>query len=254
MKLIASTEMRIIMPGGTHSQGIDSSTVAFTMRELSDQPIDTVSIGFNSDTFDELPYALAVAERCAARAHHRVLDAEAIEILDTLAWHFDEPFGDHSMVPTYHLSRLARRQLTVCLAGDGGDEMFAGYPRFEPKGDAPADHLEFSATFEVYPEVTPGDLSGVSIERPTLAVTDAEVEKTIEVLRIVPTRRTNLLPHVRVGEGGEVHRGLRRRHGIEIPFEPCGRLRPRRSLSLCRLSLCGRRLHGWRLPRLPGRF
>ncbi len=59
----------------------------------------------------------------------------------------------------------------------------AGYPRFEPKGDAPADRLEFSATFEVYPEVTPGDLSGVSIERSTLEVTDVEVDKTIEVLR-----------------------------------------------------------------------
>lgn len=59
----------------------------------------------------------------------------------------------------------------------------AGYPRFEPKGDAPADQMEFSATFEVYPEVTPGDLSDASIERPTLEVTDAEVDKTIEVLR-----------------------------------------------------------------------
>lgn len=59
----------------------------------------------------------------------------------------------------------------------------AGYPRFEPKADAPADELQFDATFEVYPEFEPGDLSGVTIERPTLEVTDAEVDKTIEVLR-----------------------------------------------------------------------
>jgi len=59
----------------------------------------------------------------------------------------------------------------------------AGYPRFEPKADAPADQLQFDATFEVYPEFEPGDLSGVTIERPTLEVTDAEVDKTIEVLR-----------------------------------------------------------------------
>ena len=112
------------------SGGVDSSAVTATMAELVEAPIDTVSIGFEAPDFNELPYARAVARRCGARARERVLEPEAARIVDVLTWYFDEPFADSSMVPTYHLSQLAREHATVCLAGDGGDEMFAGYLRF----------------------------------------------------------------------------------------------------------------------------
>src|SRR5262249_33767848 len=112
------------------SGGVDSSAVTATMAELVDGPINTGSIGFEAPDFNELPYARAVARRCGARARERVLEPEAARIVDVLTWYYDEPFADSSMVPTFHISELARAQVTVCLAGDGGDEMFAGYPRF----------------------------------------------------------------------------------------------------------------------------
>ena len=112
------------------SGGVDSSAVTATMAELVDGPVDTVSIGFDAPAFNELPYARAVTRGCAARARERILPPEAARIVDVLTWYYDEPFADSSMVPTYHLSQLAREHLTVCLAGDGGDEMFAGYARF----------------------------------------------------------------------------------------------------------------------------
>ncbi len=112
------------------SGGVDSSTLTVTMADLVTGPVDTVSIGFDAADFNELPYARAVTHRCAARARERVLRPDAARMLDMLTWYYDEPFADSSMVPTYHLSQLAREHVTVCLAGDGGDEMFAGYARF----------------------------------------------------------------------------------------------------------------------------
>jgi asparagine synthase (glutamine-hydrolysing) len=112
------------------SGGVDSSTLTALTADLAEQPIDTFSIGFDHRDYDELPYARAVAERCGTRARHDVLGPAAVDSLDRLTWHFDEPFADSSMIPTYHLSALARAHVKVCCAGDGGDEVFAGYPRF----------------------------------------------------------------------------------------------------------------------------
>ena len=116
--------------GAFLSGGVDSSAVVGIMAGLLDQPVNTASIGFREADFDELPYAREVAQRFQTRAHERTVVADAAKILDALVWHFDEPFADSSMVPTYYVSQVAREQVTVCLSGDGGDENFAGYRRY----------------------------------------------------------------------------------------------------------------------------
>lgn len=116
--------------GAFLSGGLDSSAVVGLMSEVVDTPINTASIGFRESAFDELPYARVVADRFHTNRHERIVDARAAEILDTLVWHFDEPFADDSMVPTYYVSQVAREKVTVCLSGDGGDENFAGYRRY----------------------------------------------------------------------------------------------------------------------------
>ena len=116
--------------GAFLSGGVDSSAVVGIMAGLLDQPVNTASIGFREADFNELPYAREVAQRFQTRAHERTVAADAAKILDALVWHFDEPFADSSMVPTYYVSQVAREQVTVCLSGDGGDENFAGYRRY----------------------------------------------------------------------------------------------------------------------------
>ncbi|HSX78998.1 MAG TPA: asparagine synthase (glutamine-hydrolyzing), partial [Candidatus Saccharimonadia bacterium] len=116
--------------GAFLSGGVDSSAVVGVMAGLLNQPVNTASIGFREADFDELPYAREVAQRFQTRAHERTVVADAAKILDALVWHFDEPFADSSMVPTYYVSQVAREHVTVCLSGDGGDENFAGYRRY----------------------------------------------------------------------------------------------------------------------------
>ena len=115
--------------GAFLSGGVDSSAIVGLMADLLPQAVNTASIGFCESGFDEIPYARAVAEKFATRAHEKIVKADAVAILDDLMWYFDEPFADSSMVPTYYVSQVARERVTVCLSGDGGDENFAGYRR-----------------------------------------------------------------------------------------------------------------------------
>jgi asparagine synthase (glutamine-hydrolysing) len=117
--------------GAFLSGGIDSSAVVGLMAGLLNQPVNTASIGFREEEFDELPYARLVANRFQTNSYEKTVEADAAKILDTLVWHFDEPFADSSMVPTYYVSQVAREKVTVCLSGDGGDENFAGYRRYK---------------------------------------------------------------------------------------------------------------------------
>ncbi len=127
---VSSQLMSEVPLGAFLSGGIDSSAVVGMMGQLLDQPVNTASIGFTESAFDELPYARMVAQKYRTNAHEKIVQAEAAQILDTLAWHFDEPFADSSMAPTYYVSQIARERVTVCLSGDGGDENFAGYRRY----------------------------------------------------------------------------------------------------------------------------
>lgn len=115
--------------GGFLSGGIDSSLVVTYMSQLMNRPVKTFSIGFENNQYNELPYAQVVADYCKTEHHVEIVRPDALSILPDLVRHFGEPFGDSSAIPTYYVSKMARKNVTMVLSGDGGDEFFAGYER-----------------------------------------------------------------------------------------------------------------------------
>jgi len=116
--------------GAFLSGGVDSTAVVAAMAEQSPEPVKTFSIGFEDERFDELPHARAVAERFGTSHHELVVRPDAVELLPRLIRHYGEPFADHSAIPSFYLAEMARREVTVALTGDGGDEVFGGYGRY----------------------------------------------------------------------------------------------------------------------------
>jgi asparagine synthase (glutamine-hydrolysing) len=116
--------------GAFLSGGIDSSAVAAMAANLTTEPIKTFSIGFSDADYDESPHARAVAKHLGTDHHELILEPNALDIVDDLAWFLDEPFGDASAIPTYMVSKLAAEHVTVVLSGDGGDELFGGYDKY----------------------------------------------------------------------------------------------------------------------------
>jgi asparagine synthase (glutamine-hydrolysing) len=118
--------------GAFLSGGVDSSLVVGLMAETSGGRVKTFSIGFDEPSFDELEHARRVARHFGTDHHEFVVKPDAVEILDSLISHFDEPFGDSSAIPTWYVSEKAREHVAVVLSGDGGDELFGGYDRYLP--------------------------------------------------------------------------------------------------------------------------
>jgi asparagine synthase (glutamine-hydrolysing) len=117
--------------GALLSGGVDSSAVVATMARLSSGRISTFTIGFDgADGYDERPFAEMVARRYGTDHHEFVVRPNAVDLVEKLVCHYDQPFGDSSAIPTYVLGELTRGHVTVALGGDGGDELFAGYERF----------------------------------------------------------------------------------------------------------------------------
>lgn len=117
--------------GAFLSGGIDSSIVVGLMSSMMVQPVKTFSIGFVEDDFSELPHARQIAKHFGTDHHEFFVRPDLVSVLPELAWAYDEPFADPSMLPTYYVSRLAREHVTVVLTGDGGDEIFAGYEHYQ---------------------------------------------------------------------------------------------------------------------------
>jgi asparagine synthase (glutamine-hydrolysing) len=118
--------------GAFLSGGLDSSLVVGLMSQASGARVKTFSIGFDEPAFDELPHARRVAEHFGTDHHEFVVKPDGVAILDRLISHFDEPLADPSAIPTWYVSEMARRHVTVVLSGDGGDELFGGYQRYLP--------------------------------------------------------------------------------------------------------------------------
>ena len=116
--------------GAFLSGGIDSSAVVMAMSQLSPLPIQTYCAGFDDTEFDERKYAKMVAERFDTTHTELLVNAPVESILPRLIWHYDEPFGDSSSIPSYAIAEVTRKFVTVVLNGDGGDENFAGYDRY----------------------------------------------------------------------------------------------------------------------------
>jgi asparagine synthase (glutamine-hydrolysing) len=124
--------------GAFLSGGIDSSGVVAMMAKSVSTPVITTSIGFEEKRFDETEFARIVSQHYHTDHFERVVKTDALGILEKLVWHLDEPFADSSAVPTYYVSKLSREKVTVALAGDAGDENFAGYDKY------PIDVMEHS--------------------------------------------------------------------------------------------------------------
>ena len=116
--------------GAFLSGGVDSSAVVAMMAGLSAQPVNTCSISFGDPAFNESEYAQAVAGRYHTRHRSEQVESDDFALLDRLAQLYDEPYADSSAIPTYRVCELARRNVTVALSGDGGDENFGGYRRY----------------------------------------------------------------------------------------------------------------------------
>ncbi len=113
--------------GAFLSGGIDSSSVVAMMAMNSAQPIQTFSIGFKEQKYNELQFAREVAKKYGCIHREQIIEPESINLLPKLVNAYDEPFADSSAIPTYYVSKFARKYVTVALSGDGGDELFAGY-------------------------------------------------------------------------------------------------------------------------------
>ncbi|MEP7293385.1 MAG: asparagine synthase (glutamine-hydrolyzing) [Chloroflexota bacterium] len=132
LRHLLTEAIRIRLPGDVPtgaflSGGLDSTAVVGLITQVTDQPVKTFSIGFAHPSYDESPYAQAAASFYHTEHYAKTVLSDSLDLLPELVRHYDEPFADSSMIPTYLLSQFARQQVKVVLSGDGGDEVFAGY-------------------------------------------------------------------------------------------------------------------------------
>ena len=144
--------------GAFLSAGVDSSAVVAMMSRINSRPVVTATVGFSEEKFSEAADARSFAKSLNADHHERIVTPEAVNVIEKLAWHFDEPFADASAIPTFYVSQAAREFVTVALSGDGGDESFAGYRRYafdamenRVRAIAPVPSL-FGALAAIYPK------------------------------------------------------------------------------------------------------
>lgn len=151
-RLVSDVPLGIFLSGG-----LDSSTVAYYGAKASDKPIHTFSIGFEEASFDESDYASTVSRHLKTEHHHKILSGrDSLDIIPSIFSMLDEPMADASIIPTYLLSRFTKDSVTVALGGDGGDELFAGYPTFQAE--------RFVQTYQMLPTLIKKQLIERAVE------------------------------------------------------------------------------------------
>ena len=125
LRLIADVPLGAFLSGG-----VDSSAVVASMAGLSSTPVQTCAIGFDDPRFNESEFAQQVADRYQTDHRLEIVKSDDFDLIDTLAWLYDEPYADSSAIPTYRVCQMARKHVTVALSGDGGDESLGGYRRY----------------------------------------------------------------------------------------------------------------------------
>ncbi|HXO64545.1 MAG TPA: asparagine synthase (glutamine-hydrolyzing) [Steroidobacteraceae bacterium] len=155
--------MRSDVPFGAFlSGGLDSASVVTLMSEQTRLPVETFTIGFDDPAFDERRLARLVSARVNTRHHEAVVSPDDLEAaLHQVAFHYDEPFGDSSALPTSHVARLAARHVKMVLTGDGGDEVLSGYPAYQVEKLA-ARYLRVPHSVRRCAEVLIGGIAGMT--------------------------------------------------------------------------------------------
>ncbi len=149
IRMVSEVPLGAFLSGGVDSGAI----VALMANATTGDPINTCSIGFNTPEYNETEFAEMVADRYNTTHHVEKVEADDFELLDTLADLYDEPFADSSAIPTYRVCELAKRRVTVALSGDGGDEIFAGYRRYQR-------HMNGEKTRSLIPEFMRSSIFG----------------------------------------------------------------------------------------------
>lgn len=126
-KAVQKTLLSDVPVGCFLSGGLDSSLISLFAAKNYGSPINTFSVGFEYESFNELPYARAISEQIGSKHNEIILNPNDLNIVDTLLNEYGEPFADSSAIPTYYVSHFAGKSVKVVLGGDGGDEVFAGY-------------------------------------------------------------------------------------------------------------------------------
>jgi asparagine synthase (glutamine-hydrolysing) len=174
LRLVADVPLGAFLSGG-----VDSSAVVAMMARVGSR-VKTFSIGFSAKQYDETRFARMVAERYATDHRELVVEPDAAAVLPQLVWHYGEPFADPSAIPTYYLAELARREVTVALNGDGGDECFLGYPRYRA--------MRYLSRLDMMPESSRGMLHGLSGLAPRSVQRRFKIPRIRALLRAPPER------------------------------------------------------------------
>ena len=134
LRLAVKKRLEADVPIGAFlSGGLDSSLIVALMRSLGHEKLQTFSIGFNEHSFNEFSYARKIANIFETEHEEYIVDYDVQELIPKLLYFFGEPFADSSAIPTYHLSEVTQKNVTVALSGDGGDEVFGGYRRYSAR-------------------------------------------------------------------------------------------------------------------------
>ncbi len=133
-KLQESIKLRLMseVPLGAYlSGGLDSSFIVGLMSQLAEKPVETFSVGFGEEKYNELKYAQLIADHFQSKHHVLYAESDSSDLLDKIIWHLDEPLADAAAIPTYLMAQLTKQYVTVVLSGEGADELLAGYPKYK---------------------------------------------------------------------------------------------------------------------------